>query len=112
MLVHIFGQACNMHEINNVCKKNNIKIIEDCAQSFGATFNKKFTGAFGEFGCFSFFPTKNLGCYGDGGIITTNNDKAAKFLKMLRNHGGLERNKHLYVGYNSRLDEVQASFTC
>ncbi len=109
LLVHIFGQACNMHEINNVCKKNNIKIIEDCAQSFGATFNKKFTGAFGEFGCFSFFPTKNLGCYGDGGIITTNNDKAAKFLKMLRNHGGLERNKHLYVGYNSRLDEVQAA---
>ena len=106
MLVHIFGQACTMHEINNVCKKNNIKIIEDCAQSFGATFNKKFTGAFGDLGV-SFL--KNLAVMVMVGSLLLIMIKA-KFLKMLRNHGGLERNKHLYVGYNSRLDEVQAQF--
>ncbi len=109
LLVHLFGQACNMTEIIKICKKNKLKLIEDCAQSFGARFNSKQTGTFGDFGCFSFFPTKNLGCYGDGGIITTNSNSHAKKLKMLRNHGGLERNKHIYVGYNSRLDEIQAA---
>ena len=109
LIVHLFGQSCNMAEIKKICKKNKLKLIEDCAQSFGAKFNNKQTGTFGDFGCFSFFPTKNLGCYGDGGIITTNSSQYAKKLQMLRNHGGLERNKHIYIGYNSRLDEIQAA---
>ena len=70
-------------------------------RKFGAKFNNKQTGTFGDFGCFSFFPTKNLGCYGDGGIITTNSSQYAKKLQMLRNHGGLERNKHIYYSPNT-----------
>ncbi len=109
MPVHLFGQSSEIIEIKKICRKHNLKLIEDCAQSFGATKKNKYTGTFGDFGCFSFFPTKNLGCAGDGGIVTTDSLAGMKKLKKLRNHGGLIRNSHEYIGYNSRLDEIQAS---
>ena len=109
MPVHIFGQMSDVVEIKKICKEYNLKLIEDCAQSFGAKKNKSHAGTFGDFGCFSFFPTKNLGCAGDGGMIVTNNYQNMNMLKQLRNHGGTTRNLHNYVGYNSRLDEIQAS---
>ena len=109
MPVHIFGQMANIIEIKKICKKYNLKLIEDCAQSFGAKENKLYSGTFGDFGCFSFFPTKNLGCAGDGGMIVTNNSQNMHMVKQLRNHGGITRNLHNHVGYNSRLDEIQAS---
>ena len=108
MPVHIFGQSCKLNEIRKICRKYKLSLIEDCAQSFGATIDNKYTGTFGQFGCFSFFPTKNLGCAGDGGMIITNNEAKSKKLKKLRNHGGIIRNVHEYIGYNSRLDEIQA----
>ena len=107
--VHLYGQACEIIKIRKICRKYNLTLIEDCAQSFGAKMNNQYTGTFGQFGCFSFFPTKNLGCAGDGGMIVTNSLQKAKILKKLRNHGGLARNIHEYIGYNSRLDEIQAS---
>ena len=109
MPVHIFGQAAEMIPLKKLCRKYNLKLIEDCAQSFGAKIDKTYTGTLGDFGCFSFFPTKNLGCAGDGGIILTNNSRYANTLMKLRNHGGLTRNIHEYIGYNSRLDELQAA---
>ncbi len=109
MPVHLFGQSAEITQIKKLCSKHRLKLIEDCAQSFGSTKNKKHTGTFGDFGCFSFFPTKNLGCAGDGGMITTDSLTKMKKLKKLRNHGGLVRNIHEYIGYNSRLDEIQAS---
>ena len=109
MPVHIFGQSSDIDKIAIICKKHKIKLIEDCAQSFGAKKNDLYTGTFGDFGCYSFFPTKNLGCAGDGGMIVTNSKKNMIYLKKLRNHGGLTRNIHEYIGYNSRLDEIQAA---
>jgi len=107
--VHIFGQPARVDVIKKICKKNKLSLIEDCAQSYGATIKGKNTGTFGEFGCFSFFPTKNLGCAGDGGMVVTNNKNLSLRIQMLRNHGGLKRNIHDYIGYNSRLDEIQAA---
>ena len=106
--VHIFGHPYEADKVKKICKKYNIKMIEDCAQSFGATIDKKQTGTFGDIGCFSFFPTKNLGCAGDGGMLITDNSKISNKAKMLRNHGGIQRNVHNIIGYNSRLDEIQA----
>ncbi|HWR72635.1 MAG TPA: DegT/DnrJ/EryC1/StrS family aminotransferase, partial [Nitrospirota bacterium] len=83
--------------------------IEDCAQSFGAEYRGRKTGAFGDLGCFSFFPSKNLGCYGDGGMVITDDDAVAERLFSLRNHGSKVRYYHDEVGYNSRLDEIQAA---
>ncbi len=107
--VHIFGQAADMQEIVNVAKNNNLKIIEDCAQSFGAKQNNQQTGSIGDAGCFSFFPSKNLGCYGDGGLFTTDSDETAEQFKLLKSHGSKIRNHHEIVGWNSRLDEIQAA---
>ncbi len=107
--VHIFGQSSDMIAIKKIARKYRLKIIEDCAQSIGATFKKLYTGTFGDFGCFSFFPTKNLGAIGDAGITITPNKKYAEKLKKLRNHGGLLRNEHEMLGYNSRMDEIQAA---
>ncbi|MAI29139.1 MAG: erythromycin biosynthesis sensory transduction protein eryC1 [Rickettsiales bacterium] len=106
--VHLFGQPVDMIALKKICDSKSIKIIEDCAQSFGAKIGNKLTGTFGDFGCFSFFPSKNLGAYGDGGLITTNNENLANKISMLRNHGSKERYYHDIVGYNSRLDEIQA----
>lgn len=107
--VHLYGQAADMDPIMDTAKKFNLKIIEDCAQSFGGDYKGKMTGGFGEFGCFSFFPSKNLGCYGDGGMVTTNDSELAEKVKMLRNHGSKVRYYHSIIGYNSRLDEIQAA---
>ena len=106
--VHLFGQPVDMEALVQLCDAKNLLIVEDCAQSFGAHINGKMTGSFGAFGAFSFFPSKNLGCFGDGGLVTTNDDKHANELRILRNHGSRERYHHNVIGYNSRLDELQA----
>ena len=107
--VHLYGQAADMGPLMEIAKKHHLKIIEDCAQSFGSEYNGKKTGTFGDMGCFSFFPSKNLGCYGDGGMIITDDKNLAERLLSLRNHGSKVRYYHDEIGYNSRLDEVQAA---
>jgi dTDP-4-amino-4,6-dideoxygalactose transaminase len=108
MPVHLFGQPADLPAIKAICDKHGLKLIEDCAQSFGSTVNGKQTGGFGDAAGFSFFPSKNLGCFGDGGLVTTNCDKAAAKIKQYRNHGSDVRYYHDVIGYNSRLDEMQA----
>ncbi len=108
MPVHLFGQPVNLPAIKAICDKHGLKLIEDCAQSFGASVNGKQTGGFGDAAGFSFFPSKNLGCFGDGGLVTTNCDQAAAKIKQYRNHGSDVRYYHDVIGYNSRLDEMQA----
>jgi dTDP-4-amino-4,6-dideoxygalactose transaminase len=107
--VHLYGQAVAMDALMQIAKKHGLQVIEDCAQSFGAEFRGKKTGTFGEFGCFSFFPSKNLGGYGDGGMVITDDAKLAERLLSLRNHGSHVRYYHDEIGYNSRLDEIQAA---
>ena len=107
--VHLFGQPADMSAIQAICDKHKLLIIEDCAQSFGAAFNGTMTGAIGALGCFSFFPSKNLGCYGDGGLITCATKELAEELKVLRNHGSRVRYHHSVIGFNSRLDDIQAA---
>ena len=106
--VNLFGQTCELDKINKITRENNLYHVEDCAQSFGATLMNKQSGTFGDMGCFSFFPTKNLGCFGDGGLITVKNKKKYEILLKLRTHGGVKRDQHDLFGYNSRLDEIQA----
>ncbi|MCX7913499.1 MAG: DegT/DnrJ/EryC1/StrS family aminotransferase [Thermodesulfovibrionales bacterium] len=106
--VHIFGHPADLTTIMKIANKFNLKVIEDCAQSFGASINGKKVGTFGDSGCFSFYPSKNLGAYGDGGMIITNNLEIAQKIRMLRNHGTTTSYRHEFVGYNSRLDEIQA----
>lgn len=106
--VHLFGQPADMEAVEGICNRHNLLLIEDCAQSFGAATRGRMTGSLGLAGCFSFFPSKNLGCYGDGGLITTNSADIAAQLKVLRNHGSKVRYHHEIIGYNSRLDEIQA----
>jgi len=106
--VHLFGQPADMNAIQAICRKHGLMIIEDCAQSFGAPIEGRMTGAIGLFGAFSFFPSKNLGCYGDGGMVTTDSPDMAEQLRMLRNHGSKVRYHHSAIGLNSRLDELQA----
>ena len=106
--VHIFGQPVDMNRVLQIADKHKLLVVEDCAQSYGADINGKMTGSFGIAGCHSFFPSKNLGCYGDGGMITTQDDDVAERLRVLRNHGSFERYHHNIIGYNSRLDELQA----
>lgn len=107
--VHLFGQPANMAAIADLCKRHNLLLIEDCAQSFGASIGGVMTGSQGIFGCFSFFPSKNLGCYGDGGMIACASQELADQVKMLRNHGSKVRYHHHVIGFNSRLDEIQAA---
>jgi dTDP-4-amino-4,6-dideoxygalactose transaminase len=107
--VHLFGNASDMETIKNLSDKYDLKIIEDVAQSFGSKFQNKYLGSIGDFGCFSFFPTKTLGAYGDGGAIVTNNDNLARKAKMLKNHGAEKKYFNELFGYNSRLDSIQAS---
>lgn len=106
-VVHLYGQASNMDRIMEIAKKYNLKVVEDCAQSHGADFNGKRTGTYG-IGCFSFYPSKNLGCFGDGGAITTSDEKLDRDFRVLRNYGSDRRYYNEVVGYNSRLDELQA----
>ena len=112
--VHLFGQPAEMEKIVKIAKQNKLKIIEDNAQALGATYTfndgmKKKTGTIGDIGTTSFFPSKNLGAYGDGGAIYTNNDSLAKKIKILANHGMDKRYYHDLVGLNSRLDSIQAA---
>jgi dTDP-4-amino-4,6-dideoxygalactose transaminase len=106
--VHLFGQPANLAPLMALAKEHQLQLVEDCAQSFGANIGGVQTGAMGDVAAFSFFPSKNLGCYGDGGMITTQSDDMAETLRMLRNHGSKVRYYHDIVGYNSRLDELQA----
>ena len=107
--VHLYGQPCNMDEIMRIAKEYDLFVVEDCAQSFGAKWDGKQTGSFGDTGCFSFFPSKNLGGFGDGGMITTNDEKLYELLLMLRKHGGKDKYNVDYIGYNARLDTIQAA---
>ncbi|MCX8029971.1 MAG: DegT/DnrJ/EryC1/StrS family aminotransferase [Thermodesulfovibrionales bacterium] len=106
--VHIFGHPADMVSILNIAKKYDLKVVEDCAQAFGAKIGNKKVGSFGDTGCFSFYPSKNLGAYGDGGMIITNDISIAERIRLLRNHGSKSSYIHKTIGYNSRLDEIQA----
>ena len=107
--VHIYGQSCNMDAIMEIANKYNLKVIEDCAQAHGAEYNGKRLGSIGDVGCFSFYPTKNLGAIGDGGALVTNNNKLAEKIRLLREYGWKERYISSEEGLNSRLDELQAA---
>ncbi|SPQ01062.1 Pleiotropic regulatory protein [Candidatus Sulfobium mesophilum] len=106
--VHIFGHPAEMGEIAVIAGKHNLKIVEDCAQSFGASINGRKTGSFGDAGCFSFYPSKNLGAFGDGGMVLLSDPSVAADIRKLRNHGSKGSYRHESVGFNSRLDEIQA----
>lgn len=110
LVVHLYGQASNMQPIVDVCKRYNLRLVEDCAQSHGARFDGQMTGTFGDIGCFSFYPSKNLGAFGDGGAIVTNDDRIAEDTRVFRNYGSEKRYYNKVVGTNSRLDEMQAGF--
>jgi len=107
--VHLYGQAADMPAIMAIAQKHNLIVIEDCAQATGAVIGGKKVGTIGHAGCFSFFPTKNMGCFGDGGMITTNDDKTAEEIKVLRMHGSRSTYHHDIIGFNSRLDAIQAA---
>jgi dTDP-4-amino-4,6-dideoxygalactose transaminase len=108
--VHLYGQAAAMEEIITIAKKYNLKVIEDGAQAIGVQYKDgSCIGTIGDIGCFSFFPSKNLGCFGDGGIVTTNDEKLYEMLKILRVHGSKPKYYHKYIGGNFRLDAIQAA---
>ncbi len=106
--VHIYGQPANMNEINTIAQKHKIAVVEDACQAHGATYNGKKTGALGDIACFSFYPTKSLGAFGDGGMVVTGNKSLYEKTLMLRDYGRVGRYDHKIKGYNSRLDTVQA----
>jgi dTDP-4-amino-4,6-dideoxygalactose transaminase len=107
--VHLYGHPAPMDEIMKIAEKHSLPVIEDAAQAMGAEYNGIKTGAIGTFGCFSFFPSKNLGGFGDGGMVTVNDDELAQKVRMIANHGSSERYKHTTIGVNSRLDTIQAA---
>ncbi len=109
IVVHLYGKSCDMVSINTICQKNNLKLIEDCAQSHGAKQKGQLTGTFGDYGCFSFYPTKNLGAIGDAGALLCNDDTLNIAMRRLRNYGSDIKYYNEVVGHNSRLDEVQAA---
>ena len=106
--VHLFGQPADMDAILKINKKYNLKIVEDCAQALSAIFKDKRVGSIGDAGCFSFFPSKNLGAFGDGGMIVTNDPQIADKARLLRQHGAKTAYHHILPGFNSRLDAIQA----
>lgn len=107
--VHLYGQACNMDKITELAKKHKLMVIEDCAQSHGATWKEKKTGILGDIGCFSFYPTKPLGALGDAGALLTDNRELANKLRLLRNYGSKIKYHNESIGVNSRLDEIQSA---
>lgn len=109
MPVHLYGQSADMDPIKKIAKKYNLKIVEDCAQAHGTLYKGRKVGSIGDLGAFSFYPTKNLGAYGDAGLITTNDKKLAEKVFLLRNYGKVNRYESKIIGFNSRLDEIQAS---
>jgi dTDP-4-amino-4,6-dideoxygalactose transaminase len=106
--VHLYGQSCKLDEILSVCKKYGVQVMEDACQAHGALYKGKKVGTFGDVSAFSFYPTKNLGCYGDGGIIVTDSEEIYKKAMMLRNYGQSDKHVHDIEGFNTRLDELQA----
>jgi len=109
MPVHLYGQCADMDPITAIAKKHNLKVVEDAAQAIGSKYKEKKAGSLSDFGCFSFFPSKNLGAAGDGGMVVTNDPKMADMIRMLRIHGAKPKYYHSIVGYNSRLDTIQAA---
>ena len=107
--VHLYGQPCDMDAILEIAKRHNLFVVEDCAQAIGARFNGRSVGGQGDVGCLSFFPSKNLGCFGDGGMVITNDPEIHDRVEMLRRHGGKIKYHHDELGLNSRLDELQAA---
>ncbi|HEY4662905.1 MAG TPA: DegT/DnrJ/EryC1/StrS family aminotransferase [Candidatus Humimicrobiaceae bacterium] len=107
--VHLYGNPCNMNGISKMAKKYSLKVVEDCAQAHGAEYKGRKVGTFGDAGCFSFYPSKNLGAYGDGGMVITNDAELDHKLKLLRNYGQEKRYFSIVKGFNSRLDEIQAA---
>lgn len=107
--VHLFGQPCNMDEITRIARKHNLFVIEDAAQAVGATWNRQKVCGLGDIGCISFYPSKNLGAFGDAGMVTTNNDEFAERLRSIANHGSTKTYHHDKLGVNSRLDSIQAA---
>ena len=107
--VHLFGQAADMDPLLELCRKYNLKLIEDCAQAIGAEYKGKKVGSLGDAGCFSFFPSKGIGAYGDGGLVTTDNPEIAEMVKILRQHGAKVSYYYSLHGFNSRLDALQAA---
>jgi dTDP-4-amino-4,6-dideoxygalactose transaminase len=107
--VHLYGQPCDLDPIIKLAKNNNLAVVEDAAQAHGAEYKGKRIGSFGDLTCFSFYPSKNLGAYGDAGIVVTNNEDFVEKLKMLRNYGQEKKYYHSFIGFNTRLDEIQAA---
>ena len=108
LIVHLFGNPCNMKEINELCEDHNLILIEDCAQAIGAEYRGKKVGSFGEIGCFSFYGTKNITC-GEGGMIATNDEEMAERARLLRNHGQNGQYNHVMLGYNYRMNDIQSA---
>ncbi|MGH8308680.1 MAG: DegT/DnrJ/EryC1/StrS family aminotransferase, partial [Steroidobacteraceae bacterium] len=109
IVVHLYGQTADLPAISSVCERRGLMLIEDCAQAIGADFDGRHAGAWGALGCFSFYPTKNLGAFGDAGMVVTGDARLAERVRMLRHHGSRVVYRHELVGYNSRLDELQAA---
>lgn len=109
-VTHLYGKPCRMDQIGAFAREHGLAVVEDCAQSHGASLDGRVTGTFGNTGCFSFYPTKNLGALGDAGAITTDDPELANRLRHLRNYGSLKKYVNTYPGVNSRLDELQAAF--
>lgn len=107
--VHLYGHPCDMDSLERIAKEYDLRIIEDCAQAIGARYNGKKLGGLGDAGCLSFFPSKNLGAYGDGGMVVTNNAEVAEKVDVLRRQGGKKKYNHEILGFNSRLDTLQAA---
>ena len=107
--VHLYGQAADMDPILEIGRENGLKVIEDCAQAMGAEYKDNKVGSLGDVGCFSFYPAKNLGCYGDGGMVVTSDRDIYQKVRLLRQHGSEEQYNHKVLGFNSRLDEIQAA---
>lgn len=109
LVVHLYGQAADMVNIKAIADKHNLYLVEDCAQSHGAKFDGKVTGTWGDIGCFSFYPTKNIGAFGDSGAVVTDNEEFYEKIKMLRNYGSKVKYQNEILGINSRMDEIQAA---
>lgn len=108
LVVHLYGMVSRMDKITEICTKYRLRLIEDCAQAHGACFQNKIVGSFGDVGCFSFYPTKNLGAFGDGGAVIVKDSELAEKIRIFRNYGSEKRYYNKIIGVNSRLDEIQA----
>ena len=108
LVVHLYGTPARMDAVKDICERHHLRLVEDCAQSHGARFGGRMTGSFGDIGCFSFYPSKNMGAFGDAGAIATDDPEIARMMKVYRNYGSQKRYYNMVVGANSRLDELQA----